>query len=98
MVVQCKTLRRENTHISNTKTGQVLFRNMYVYTYTHAIQLVKKEAGSLAEKREVYIGGLEEGKGRRECILYILASKSLKNVSIKNYFEVLAHFPQNDYH
>lgn len=75
LVVQCKTLRPENTHISNTNTGKVILRNIYVYTYTHAIQLVEIEAVSLAEKREVYIGRLEEGKGKEECWNYILASK-----------------------
>lgn len=59
---QCQTLSPENTHTGSViQTEQVIFGNMYVYTYTcmHAITIRKNKAINLKESWEECMGSFE---------------------------------------
>lgn len=45
---------------------QVIFRNIYVYTYIHAVKLVKRETMHLIESIKGYVLGFQGRKWKGE--------------------------------
>lgn len=66
LVCQCQTVSPENIHTGSIiQTGQVIFRNIYVYTYVHANNLFNHEFEG--EWEEDIYEGLEGGTGTEKC-------------------------------
>lgn len=65
MVVWCQMASSKNTHTDNSiQAEQIVFRNIYVYTYTYMHAVDENEAIDLKKSREEYIGGLDEREGK----------------------------------
>lgn len=72
MVFQCQAISPGNIHTcSSIWTEQVVFRKIYVYTFTtyiHAVEISEKEAMNVKQSREECTGG----KRREKCFNYIV--------------------------
>lgn len=68
---QCQMVYPENIHRSNIiQTEQVIFRNVYVYSYTHVHVRIsgEKEAMNLKESGEGYLEELGGSKWKGEML------------------------------
>lgn len=71
----------KNIHIRITVwTEQVIFKNLYAYTYTYAIIIIEKEAINLKKGHGIW-EGLERGK-KEKCCNYNVKKKEREDALI----------------